>query len=110
MVKYTKENIIEGIYEKIDTIDGFEGLKVLWKYKLPQYPIEIEQNVLEWLNGEPISDIDYHGESIAKIFKLWNIDESRFISVLLGFIDFKNEGWRNRAATYRYIKMEPDFE
>ena len=90
---YTKENIKEGIIAKINSIndeDADEGMKRIWRNKFVNYPIEVEQNVLEWINNQPITDIDCHGESIRRVLDIFELDDSWFPIVLENFILFKN--------------------
>ena len=57
-MKYTKENIAEGIKAKIDVINEPEVIKHKFVKKISEYPIEIEQNILEWINDEFLTNID----------------------------------------------------
>lgn len=92
-MKYTRENIVEGINAKLDEMYGKDPMLVgacaLYKSILPDYPIEIEQNVLEWVNGAPLTDIDCHGVSIKRIMENRNLKEWYFPVVLRNFIMFK---------------------
>lgn len=97
---YTKENIEEGIIAKINSIndeDADEGMKRIWRNKFVNYPIEVEQNVLEWINNQPITDIDCHGESIRRVLDIFELDDSWFPIVLENFILFKNSGFRSNG-------------
>ena len=70
-MKYTKENIQEGIRATINALPITSIDKELLMFSIPQYPIEIEQNVLEWINNEPLTDINCHGESIVQTMQAW---------------------------------------
>lgn len=85
---YTKNNIIDGIYAKIDSLYEDENTRRMWKTFLPNYPKEIEQNVLEWVNNQPITHVDCYGESVLDIMDMWNIDESYMPEIINGFIHF----------------------
>lgn len=103
-MKYTRENILEGINAKLeatycrDKMD--ERFLRLYKQELPQYPIEVEQNVLEWINDEPITEVDCHGISIRYVLDRFNLSNDWFPLVLRNFITFKNGGFRNRSACF----------
>ena len=93
-MKYTKESIVEGLMVKIDSLNESLGLKNAWKKMIVKYPTEIEQNVLEWINDEPLSDIDCHGESIVQTMKTWNFSQNDIPAILCGFVMFKESGSR----------------
>ena len=75
-MKYTKENIIDGIKAKINTINEPEVIKRMFVEKISQYPVEIEQNILEWVNDKPLTKIECHGESLVEIIERWGFDNS----------------------------------
>ena len=103
-MKYTKENIIEGIYAKVDAMpDASEADKEFWKWKLVQYPIEVEQNVIEWVNGLPITELDCHGESIRRVLDFGGLDDTYFPSVLIGFIWFKSNDFMTNSIVYKTV-------
>jgi hypothetical protein len=104
-VKYTIENIIDGIYAKIDSMDIPDREKYLWKSKLQQYPNEISQNILEWINDLPITEVDCHGESIVKTMTVWDLDESWMPWVIDGFIKFKKSGFRVQSVIDQQIAL-----
>ena len=100
-MRYTKENIVAGIYAKIDSLDNISDRKKnIFKRKLPDYPKEIEQNVLEWINDLPLTDVDCHGESIIKVMKLFNLDNSAIPYLIKNFIDYKESNFRVYRACY----------
>lgn len=103
-MKYTKENIIEGIYAKLDEMQGdpvlVEAAKQSYKKSLVNYPIEVEQNVLEWINDLPITAIDCHGTSIKKVLDGMELSIEFFPMVLENFIYFKETGFSNVLLCY----------
>ena len=104
-MRYTKENIVEGIHAKLEEMYGdspmYKGFLKHMKQILPTYPTEVEQNVLEWLNGDEISDVDCHGISIKTVLShpdaIANID---FPHVLYNFIKFQKSGFKNRLICF----------
>ena len=106
-MKYTRENIIEGIKAKLDEMFGenstTEPMSVMFKNVLPQYPIEIEQNVLEWINNEPITEVDCHGISIKHIMDRKNLSEFHMPQLIKNFIDFKNNGFVGDIVCYKWL-------
>ena len=103
MSKYTRENIKEGIINKINSIDNVsEATKRVWRERFLEYPIEIEQNILEWINDEPITQVDCYGESIRWVMDAFELDISWFPMILENFIRFKDTGFKlNSVITYR---------
>ena len=87
-MQYTQENIKQGICAKIDKLYDDNTDREFWKQKLLEYPKEIEQNILEWINDHPITDVDCHGESILDKMNAWKMDISYFPMVVRGFIQF----------------------
>ena len=108
---YTRENIIEGIYKKVDSIkDASDGLKSIWKKELVNYPIEVEQNVLEWINGEPISDIDCHGYSMRTVLNYIKRGDEWFPFVLESFIKYKNTNFMMPSIVYGSLLRTHDLK
>lgn len=93
-MKYTKANIQEGIATKIKSLSIPDELKEFYIDSLQNYPNEIEQNVLEWVNNIPLTDVDCHGESIVKIMNLWGFTEADIHKIILGFQDFRDGDWQ----------------
>ena len=93
-MKYTKENIQEGIKATINALPITSIDKELLMLSIPQSPIEIEQNVLEWINNEPLTDINCHGESIVKTMQAWGFSNKDIPQIICGFVDFKDSNWR----------------
>ena len=102
-MRYTKENIIDGIYAKIDEASVSDGIKRKWRRKLVDYPEEVEQNVLEWLNDQPISEIDCHGESIKRVLDYENMGIEWFPCALEGFVNFKNSHYQVPSRVWQYV-------
>ena len=93
-MKYTKENIAEGIKAKINSLQVDEGTKRGLLWCIPQYPKEIEQNILEWINNEPLTDVDCHGESIVRTMAMWNFTKDDIPQLICGFVAFKEGNFR----------------
>lgn len=106
-MKYTKENIVEGINAKLDLM--IEKDKILrgacnaFRDIITQYPIEVEQNVLEWINGDPLTDINYHGFSIAKTMKELELHESFFMLIIRNLICYRDSGFKNISICYEML-------
>lgn len=103
-MKYTKENIVEGIYAKLDEMQGDPVLVELFKteYKniLVNYPKELEQNVLEWINDLPITEIKYHDCSIKKVLDGMELSVDFFPMVLRNFIAYEKDNCNNVLLCY----------
>lgn len=93
-MEYTKENIQEGILNKISSLSCPDGDKRIFMATLPNYPKEIEQNILEWINDRPLTDIDCHGLSLSRILIDFNLDVTDIPTLVWSFIAFKNSNWR----------------
>jgi hypothetical protein len=106
-VKYTKENIVDGIYAKLDRIFGsdpmYKGVCEMFKVTLPEYPKEIEQNVLEWVNDEPFSEIDCHGISVKHVVEIKNLSDAHMPQVFENFITFQKNGFEGNAVCYWWL-------
>ena len=92
-MKYTKENIIEGINAKLDEIvaknPDLTGICNVYRASLPNYPIEIEQNMLEWINDLPLTEIDCHGASIKGVMESRKLPDHFFPALVRNFITYK---------------------
>lgn len=105
-MKYTKENIKEGIIAKINSLDELsEASKRVLRIELLDYPIEVEQNVLEWINNLPITEVDCHGESIKRVMNVFNLDISWFPVILEGFIRFKDTNFLMVTTIFENLKF-----
>lgn len=100
---YTKNNIIDGIYAKIDSLYEDENTRRMWKTFLPNYPKEIEQNVLEWVNNQPITHVDCYGESVLRIMNGLKLDESWIPQIINGFILFAETKFTYPAIIANFI-------
>lgn len=106
---YTKENIVEGIYAKIDAMNELDvDDKAFWKDRLMEYPVEIEQNILEWVNDYPITEVDCRGESVLRTMWAFDLDESWMPFIVDGFIKFKNSNFRVQSIIGQSIQMRSD--
>lgn len=103
-MKYTKDNIKNGIIEKVNSMNVTEGEKEWLRMRLIQYPKEIEQNVLEWINDLPLTDIDCHGESILKTMAAWNINKDDIPYVINGFVSFAKRNFRVSDVIWQSVK------
>ena len=103
-MRYTKENIVEGINAKLDAmIAKDEILRTMceaFRPILPNYPIEVEQNVLEWVNGDPLTDIDCHGFSIAQTMEDGNLHETYFMLLIKNLIKYKEGDFKHEVVCY----------
>ena len=97
-MKYTKENIVEGIKAKIDVINEPEVIKHKFVKKISEYPIEIEQNILEWINDEFLTNIDCYGESIVNVVNMWNVPIDKLYLVFYGFTIFKESNFYDHES------------
>ena len=98
MKEYTRENIIEGLDAKLDEIKAidpeYDGWCESYRDSIKNYPIEVEQNVLEWINNKPLTDIDCHGASIKKIMDAFNLPNWYFPAILDNFVAFKENNFQ----------------
>lgn len=93
-MQYTRVNIQEGIRIKLQSLDLSEEYKEMLCEKICLYPAEIEQNILEWVNNQPLTPVDCHGVSIAQVIQQWNLPENAIPDIVLGFIYYQNSHWR----------------
>ena len=100
---YTKENIQQGIQDKINSLHISKMDKDLLKLRIMRYPSEIEQNVLEWINNQPLSDIDCHGESILKIMNLWGFSEKDIPQLICGFGVYAKTDWTQAEVIWQEV-------
>ena len=111
-MKYTKENIFDGIDAKLDELfGGSEVTKttaLVFSQWLRQYPKEIEQNILEWVNNEPFSEIDFCGESIKHVADVMQLDSYSIPQLIKNFIDFNKTGCHGTYICYRYLEAEDE--
>jgi hypothetical protein len=66
-----------------------------------EYPIELEQNVLEWVNDLPLSEISCHGESINGVLKHMQWSNDCIPLVLNNFVLYKKGNYKNNVILYR---------
>ena len=90
-MKYTRENILEGIKHKVNTLKCPDKMKIGLVDRLALYPIEIEQNVLEWVNNQELTHVDCHGQSITILMDKWNLTDEDIPKLICGFAAFKND-------------------
>lgn len=102
-MKYTKENITEGLQHKINSLPLTDMDKELLMLRIVHYPQEIEQNVIEWINGVPLTDIDCHGESIVKVMKLWKFSEQAIPYLICGFGVYAKSNWTSPDAIWQEV-------
>jgi predicted metal-dependent phosphotriesterase family hydrolase len=104
-MQYTKENIVEGINAKIDEIFGSDETTRLignmYKKTLLSYPKEIEQNVLEWINDDTITEIDYHGISIKELVDDLSLQNAQMPQLFKNFITFRDYNFVDQMLCYR---------
>lgn len=103
-MRYTKENIVDGIYAKLDEIFKVDSIYKpvgdMFKLILINYPEEIEQNVLEWVNGDPLTEVDCHGVSIKDIVETRNLSDAHMPQIIKNFITFKKNGFKGSNVCY----------
>ena len=99
--KFGKNDIIEGLFWKvIETNKEDDILYSILLKKLLDYPIEIEQNILEWINNETLTEIDCHGESIVKWLECFNLTYAAIPLIIKAFVDYKDSNWRVCPSNY----------
>lgn len=102
-MQYTKENIQDGIMAKIEAMDITREEKLLLKMRLPKYPKEIEQNVLEWINDLPLTEVDCHGESIITTMRRWDFTEKDIPYIIDGFVAFAKRNFRASDVIWQSV-------
>lgn len=104
-MRYTRENIVEGINAKLDELycgsETSATMKSIYSKSLLDYPIEIEQNILEWVNDEPFTYVDCHGISIKEIVDDLSLSKYKIPRLIKNFINFKACGFVGPAICYR---------
>ena len=93
-MKYTKENIQEGIVAKTKSLSLSEEYTDMLIQQLLQYPVEIEQNIIEWVNDIPLTQINCHEVSMQQVMAQWNLPDKAIPDLILGFINYQNTKWR----------------
>lgn len=63
-------------------------------------PEELYPNIIEWIEGKPISDIDYHGMSIKKIME--QNKGSTFIKSLYAMHAYIDSGYK-KSVIYQFF-------
>jgi hypothetical protein len=103
-MKYTRENIVEGINAKLNKLVDenpiLSPMCNVYRTILLNYPIEIEQNVLEWINNLPITKVDCHGISIKEVMERKQVKDVYFPIVVQNFIRFKDNGFVGTMTCY----------
>jgi hypothetical protein len=104
-MKYTRENIIEGIDAKLNQVFGqcpaTRPLEDVYKEVLRNYPAELEQNILEWINGETISEINYHGISVREVMDDLSLEDCQIPRLFKNFIIYRNYNFVDKMLCYR---------
>lgn len=97
-IRYTKENIVDGINAKLDLIYGNDPNRKhfceMCKIMMNDYPVEIEQNILEWINGIPLTEIDVHGMSVKRVMAAFELTDDCFPLVVRNFKRYKSRGFK----------------
>lgn len=94
-MEYTRENILEGIRQKVKVLKCPDRMKIGLVDRLALYPIEIEQNVLEWINGQELTHVNCHGQSIKNLINEWHLSEEDIPKLICGFATFKNDDFNS---------------
>jgi hypothetical protein len=96
---YTIKNIHDGIDKKIESMrDGTEEMDAfctLCKAWMENYPSEVEQNILEWINNIELSDIECHGTSIKRVMNTMDLTDDAFPMVIRNFKIFKERNFED---------------
>lgn len=106
-MKYTVENIQEGIALKLDELfndDLSKPTANVLKFLFKEYPKEIEQNILEWINDMPFTDIDCHGQSFGHIATSMNLSKYQIPQLIENFIIFKQLNFNDPIVCYRHLR------
>ena len=94
---YTIENIQEGINAKLESMRDGTGTMdrycILCKKWLLNYPKEVEQNILEWVNNLPLSEVEYHGTSVKRVMQTKKLVDGDFPMVIRNFKMYKDRGF-----------------
>lgn len=83
------------------TRDVFECKKEA-VYLMENSPEELIQNIEEWLDEKPISDIKVHGVSINDLMKNYSRC-AHFLTALNCFIEWKKTGYEDPEFSYWYF-------
>ena len=103
-MKYTRENIVEGIKDKLIRLTNNDPNREPFRAgsleMMRNYPIEIEQNILEWINDELLTEIDCGGVSVKHVMYHKNLSDIHFPIVVRNFSTFKKHGFVGTAVCY----------
>ena len=106
-MRYTRENIWDGIEAKLSLFrDGNESTErylAICREFMQDYPKELEQNVLEWVNNEPITEIDCHGASIKGVMCAEKLSDLYFPMVVRNFKIYRDRNFK--GGNYICYKM-----
>ena len=88
------------IARKYQETDGFsqDYAKKIAQEMIDELPFELFPNIIEWINNEPISEIDYGGLSIKKMMNWRMYPFSQYIKAMLIYINSgccKPNIWKN---------------
>lgn len=69
-------------------------------------PTELLDNIVEWLNNKPISDIEYGGMSIKKIMNMNNLENNHkaFLSCARAMVLYIKSGCTDKWICTHYFK------
>ena len=99
---YTKENIFDGIEAKLNRIADdrpmLEPFCNAYRNVIMNYPIEIEQNVIEWINDVPLTEVNCHGISVKEVMDDYELPDHYFLVVVRNFSAFKANGFVGTAV------------
>lgn len=98
--EFLKEDIVEGIFWKVVMSDESDRSKPVLMKRLLDYPLEIEQNILEWINNKSLTEVDCHGESIVKWLECFNLTYEAIPLIIKAFISYKESRWRVCPSNY----------
>lgn len=87
-MKYTKKDIPNILRQKVDSLGTHDAHKNLIFERIMRYPKEIEENILQWLNNEPITEIDCHGMSMKYVIDTCKLNDSDMLWLIDNFATY----------------------
>lgn len=84
--------------------DSIDGTDIYLDLTIPYFPKELYLNLVEWINDEPLSDIDFHGISLKKMVDLMDFPpEEEWQKFCKSIEEYRRSKARHYLALFKLV-------
>lgn len=106
-----KQTMNTNMYEKLNSVgayyhDAIDGSDIYLSLTIPYFPKELYPNLVEWINDEPLSDIDFHGISLKKMVDLMDFPpEEEWQKFCKSIEEYRRSKARHYLALFKLVAL-----